>query len=91
MTLTSNLLDAWAKGRPIQAAPGEANSHAKLNSETVRAIREAKENTVEMARRFGVAPMTIRRIRKGETWRHILPSPADQEAATPEAELQASA
>lgn len=50
---------------------GSDSPNSKLNEHQVKIIRESPENTVELGRRFGVSNVTIGRIKKRITWRHI--------------------
>lgn len=68
-----NVADMIAKGRG-RSIPmyGEANPGARLTTDQVRAIRAAHasgETQHGLARRFGVAPMTVNRIVRHQTWR----------------------
>jgi len=58
---------------PERAARGEAVGGARLTADGVRAIRCSQEPSSVLARRFGVAHGTIRGVRTGETWRHVVP------------------
>lgn len=60
-TQTDNNIDRSEKGR----------GSTRLNAEAVRAIRSSDENHSVLARRYGVAHSTIRRVRSGESWQHI--------------------
>lgn len=48
--------------------PGELNGNAKLTAAMVREIHASSEPTRALARRFGVAPRTVRFVRQGVTW-----------------------
>jgi hypothetical protein len=50
------------------SAPGEANSQAKLTGAQVSEIRQSTEAGVTLAKRYGVAPSAISRIRTGKRW-----------------------
>ena len=53
---------------------GERNPSAKLTDESVREIRrrvEAGESQRSLCDVFSVSPMTISRVVRGETWRHV--------------------
>jgi hypothetical protein len=54
-----------------QCAPGERSAHAKLTAEAVREIRASAEGPTALARRFGVHPTTIQRVRNGQSWQHV--------------------
>lgn len=59
---------------PSRAARGEEHGCALLTAESVVAIRNAfscGERITSLARRFGVARPTIRRVVLRETWRHV--------------------
>lgn len=66
-------------GGPIQTANeirrnqvrGERAGNARLTSEMVRVIRESRESSAALARRFGVGASTVKRVRAGETWTHV--------------------
>jgi hypothetical protein len=47
---------------------GERSHSVKLGAEDVRAIRSSDETEASLARRYGVKPPTIRKIRIGENW-----------------------
>lgn len=50
---------------------GEAVNTAKLDNDTVLAIRSSNASTVELAALYGVTPSTISHIRLRRTWKHI--------------------
>lgn len=50
---------------------GDAASFTKLTAAVVRAIRQSSVPTREWARQLGLDPATIRRARRGTTWRHV--------------------
>jgi HNH endonuclease len=71
-----NVADMIAKGRAVKRGPrGEDNAQARLDEEDVWAIRwmaKLKVSTqAQIARDYGVSPMTISRIVNGETWIHV--------------------
>ena len=70
-TQRTNTLDAWMKKRPIATAPGVDHPLAKLNDDAVREIRSKVENTSALAAKYGVDKATIRRVLRGQTWRHV--------------------
>ncbi len=75
-TQMDNMKDMQAKGRS-SGAVGELNPHAKLNADSVRAIRlrlANGEGRESLAREFGVKNWAIRRIELGRTWRHLVGS-----------------
>lgn len=71
-TRLDNAADAHSKGR---LAVGSAHGQAKVDAETVRAIR-ARYRTggvsqATIAREYGVSQMTISKIVRRETWAHV--------------------
>lgn len=69
VTYSENNLHAFRHGRkPVR---GERVGAAKLTAEQVKEIRNSKESHVQAARRLGVHPTTILRVRSGEFWRHV--------------------
>lgn len=72
-THADNMADMAAKGRAkVVRKYGESNPMAKLTAEAVREMRLAKaggERQSNIARRFGVSPMTVSRAVRGETWK----------------------
>lgn len=67
-TCADNNRDCVTKGRQ---ARGERAGSAKLSESQVREILLSQDATKTLARRFNLAPATIRSIRDGRTWRHI--------------------
>ena len=65
----SNAADRDTKKRQ---ARGERCGRAKLTTELVRAIRKSQESAPALAKRYGVGRETVRLVRTGETWRHLL-------------------
>jgi hypothetical protein len=77
-TYKDNMQDASKKGRMMwkpkdrpTLPKGSDHWAAKLTPADVIAIRSSKETGVAVARRFGVSPKTISRIRRGQNWRHV--------------------
>jgi hypothetical protein len=74
-THADNTHDAMKKGRmKWLGAPGEVNSHAKVTTTSVLAIRAASETgktSKELAKKFGIAPNTVRDIATKRTWKHV--------------------
>lgn len=77
-TQSDNMSDAAQKGRLRHKAgrsyagiQGERHPAAKLTETDVIEIRGSDRPGREIARRFGVAPMTVRRIRLGLTWQRV--------------------
>jgi hypothetical protein len=80
-TNSDNTADKVAKGRqatgdrlrPDLRARGARQHLAKLSEHAVLEIRElaTRVATSEIAERFGVAPSSVRRVLRGETWAHV--------------------
>lgn len=67
-TYADNTRDAVVRGRfPV----GEGHRSSKLTEASVRAIRASSETRDVLARRFGVSPSNVSRIRSGQQWRHV--------------------
>jgi HNH endonuclease len=73
-THKDNTADMIAKGRHARVAPvGIKNGKAVLTEKEVRLIREYPNEThAALARHLGVAASTIRGVRSGRTWFHII-------------------
>jgi hypothetical protein len=56
---------------PERVARGERQHLAKLRGDDVRSIRTSSKSTEKIAAQYGVAPTTVRDIRRGRTWKHI--------------------
>lgn len=69
-TIADNAADMARKGR-APSAPGSKHHQAKLNEAQVLEIRSSTETRREAAARYGVSPLTIKKIRVRETWRHV--------------------
>lgn len=69
-TQTDNMRDMIKKGRRL--SHGEHNSRAILTVEQVMFIKANPQlpNTT-LARRFGVAPATISKVKNGTNWKHL--------------------
>jgi hypothetical protein len=71
-TQADNVADMVAKGRGKSGdVRGEKNPMAKATPEVVEAIRTAVGaggKQIEMARKFGLSPMTVSRIVRKESW-----------------------
>jgi hypothetical protein len=50
---------------------GINNANSVLTPEKVRKIRASKKCQAEVAREFGIAPNTVRQIKRWETWKHV--------------------
>jgi len=71
-TVADNNADMVAKGRSRSgAAPGEANWNAKLSADVVVAMRRSGLPSHVVAKQFGVNASTVRKVRRGERWKHI--------------------
>lgn len=77
-TYSDNGRDMAAKGRGGGAyfadRTGTKNHSAKLNDEAVREVRRllaTGHSDAAIGRRFQVSPDTIRRIKRGEIWKHV--------------------
>lgn len=68
-TVRDNMADRDEKGR---CQKGERHVRAKLNAESCLAIYESADPAKKIAKRFGISLRTVGRIRKAETWRHVL-------------------
>lgn len=66
-TRADNNADRDAKKRHVALA-GPLNGWAKLSEAQVASIREHRESGVAAARRYGVTPTQITKIRKGKAW-----------------------
>lgn len=70
-TNADNTQDKVSRNRQ---AKGEKSGTAKLNTSSVRQIRQLLRDGVRMtaiAKQFDVAPPTIRQIKLGRTWSHV--------------------
>ena len=71
-TKSDNSRDAFDKGRLTQIGLGEHSMAAKLNNESVLFVKASQESNSNLARRLGVDRGTIRAIRVGKSWKHLL-------------------
>jgi len=73
-TQLDNVRDMDGKGRASRgnSPVGRGHPNAKLTDESVVFIRCSDAGHTELARRFGVDKATISRIRKRQTWKHVL-------------------
>lgn len=76
-TQADNVIDMWSKGRGV-APPlhiGEGHHQTRLNSATVRQIREQYASGLytqaQLASEHGMSPTSIGQIVRHETWRHV--------------------
>lgn len=67
-TYADNNQDKKIKGRGNH---GERNGRAVLTPSQVQEIRDSKDSTANLARRFNVAYSTVRAVRFHERWKHI--------------------
>ncbi|MBY0548693.1 MAG: hypothetical protein K2W95_15590 [Candidatus Obscuribacterales bacterium] len=67
-TYKDNVHDMFERGR-ANRPKGERNGSAKLKLTEVTAIRKSTGTLKEMASTFGVSITTVRKIRKGESWK----------------------
>jgi hypothetical protein len=76
-TPKDNSVDAWTKGRlvPPPTGPGELNPRARLSASQVLEIRRRYSAggvlQEELAKEFGVTPITISKITTRTNWRHL--------------------
>lgn len=74
-TALDNARDKVAKGRMRRGnSRGEANGHAKLAEDDVRAIRArpaVRGSQAAMAREYGITPQTVQDIIKRRIWKHL--------------------
>jgi len=63
-TKRDNAIDMYRKGRGPNNR-GTENGRAKLTSLQVKAIRNSEASTKDLAEEFGVAPVTVWRVRAG--------------------------
>ena len=61
----------WKSGEKRNLPKGEAHPAARLTEQDVKFIRESPEPGLRLARRFGVANITISRIRRRIIWRSV--------------------
>jgi len=72
-THADNMADAAAKGRTSRCGKVKGSDHplAKLDAQKVREIRGSDEMGVTLARRYGVYPTLICRVRQRKSWAHV--------------------
>ncbi|WP_135227570.1 HNH endonuclease signature motif containing protein [Deinococcus fonticola] len=71
-THAENAAEREARGRGgAEKRSGELNGRSKLTREQARAIRASAGTHAELARRYGVDPKVIRKVRSGENWREL--------------------
>jgi hypothetical protein len=76
-TQAENVADMLAKGRNV-VRKGSAQANAKLTEESVAEIKHLFSSSDltnwRISKMYGVAEVTIRKIRNGETWKHVDPT-----------------
>jgi hypothetical protein len=71
-TAADNLRDATRKGRMKKPPPSRPGTKSyKLNDVQAADIRASTGSTKITADRYGVTTQTVRRIRSGQSWRHL--------------------
>ena len=71
-TQADNTADMVAKGRqPRTSFPGELNPRAKLSEQHVRDIRASAESGRLIAKRLGISPTVVFKVRRKESWKHV--------------------
>lgn len=91
-THLQNMRDMWAKGRarPRKFDVGVGHPMAKLNDEKVLKIRKQISNgltAIEIAGNFGVCQTTIKNIRSGKIWKHVITPLASKSELIPTLDL----
>lgn len=72
-TPKQNTADMIAKGRRSALAPvGERNGKSVITAEVARQIKASAKSNADLARHFGVSPNTVRGVRTGRTWAHVV-------------------
>jgi hypothetical protein len=71
-TQLDNIRDCKAKGRLVVGRTlGHMVHTSRLTEECVREIRKNEKPTKEYAAQFGVTPHAIRRVIRGQVWKHL--------------------
>lgn len=67
-----NVRDRMERGRSVYVR-GDKNGKAKLTEESVREMKRlfGTLSNLEIAKRYGVSPITVCGIKKGRWWRHV--------------------
>lgn len=73
-THTENIRHAFRMGLYKNRPVGSRHYRAKLTDDQVQIIRTSQESARSLARTFGMDHKTILQIRRGESWKHLLPS-----------------
>ena len=68
-----NNADRSAKNRSHQPL-GQVQRYRKLSTADVLRIKTERTSGRALAAEMGVAPNTVRKIRRGETWKHVAPA-----------------
>lgn len=76
-TRLENIQDMVKKGRGCR---GEKQGASKLTESQVREIMASKETGISLAKKYGVGPQQISRIKNGLRWKHVHQQSADKEA-----------
>lgn len=63
--------DHWTRYMPEALCNGQNHAFAKMTEDDVRYIRACELTPQTLGEQYGVAPNTIRAIRKRKTWKHI--------------------
>lgn len=79
-TDADNNADRSAKLRTHQPF-GAVEKYRKLSADQARTILSDKRSARALAREFGVAPNTVAKIRRGETWKHVAVEASSNEKA----------
>jgi hypothetical protein len=74
-THQENMDQMVSRGRTLGIRVGERNGHAKLKAFQVQAIRAAEGilPVKEIAAKYGIHPVYVWAIWRGETWKHVKP------------------
>lgn len=85
MTRNAVIGRCWRKGVALPITEQKKRRNAWLSEREVVEIRArlvAGETQAALARRYFVSPRAISHIKCGDTWRHLLPTPADAESVS---------
>jgi hypothetical protein len=67
-TCAENISDSVKKGRFTR---GEKNFTSKLKEHQIYEILSSEESDLSLAIKYGVHPLTIRRVKDRESWKHL--------------------
>jgi len=77
-TYKDNMQDAvrkgrmnWKKGEKRRFKLGSQHHHAKITEDDVIAIRASAETGNVLAKRYGLTPTTLSKVRRRLLWRHV--------------------